>query len=192
MAAMQQFTSSERSYFSSFHRLCLNKTAKKRGLVYVTYPNEQPSIESTEIGTGELVHISTKKSTPGNSGRITLSDIDDDRFISISNTGSLGDLLSQRFAEEKKSPTTFIHAQTYYLARNLVARGLGHSILDEFTVNAPGVDQVFSVGFEPPIEFKPKCFYHASQPLSTTSTYFIHCIKQSYQELHPAKSHRDS
>ena len=138
---------------------------------------EHPSIESTEIGTGELVHVSAKKGNPGKSGRITLGDVAAEEFISISNTGPLGDLLSRRFAQEKTSPATFIQAQTYYLARNLVARGLGHAILDEFTAAAPGLDKVFSVGFEPPIEFKLKCFYHASQPLSATSIDFIDLLQ---------------
>ena len=156
-------------------------------LALVFTVREHPSIESTEIGTGELVHVSMKKGSPGKTGRVTMADIADEKFISISNTGPLGDLLSRRFAEEKSSPATFIQAQTYYLARSLVARGLGHAILDEFTAAAPGLDEVSSVGFEPPIEFKLKCFYHANQPLSATSIDFIECIKQSYQELHPVK-----
>lgn len=148
---------------------------------------EHPSIESTEIGTGELVHVSKQRGDRSKTGRIALADIAAEKFISISNTGPLGDLLSKRFAKEKTSPETIIQAQTYYLARNLVARGLGHAILDEFTAAAPGLDKVHSVGFEPPIEFKLKCFYHASQPLSATSLDFIDCIKQAYRQLHPAK-----
>ena len=157
-------------------------------LALVFTDREHPAIESTQIGIGELVHITTNKNSLKKAERITLSDIADENFISISNTGPLGDLLNQRFAKENTNPATFIQAHTYYLAKNLVARGLGYSILDEFTANAPGLEQVVSTGFEPPIEFKLNCLYHASQPLSKTTADFVQCIKQSYQELRQARS----
>jgi len=157
-------------------------------LALVSTGREHPGIVSIAIGTGELVHISTKKTRVENSGRITLSEIADENFISISNTGPLGDLLNQRFARENMTPATFIQAQTYYLAKSLVASGLGYSILDEFTASAPGSEKVNITGFEPPIEFKLKCFFHDNQPLSKTSLDFVESIKHAYKKLHSASS----
>ena len=155
-------------------------------LALVFTDREHPGIESKEIGTGELVHVAPKDAAPPQTGRMKLSDVAREKFISISNTGPLGDLLFQRFASEQITPATLIKAQTYYLAKSLVARGLGYSILDEFTANAPGLEEVVSTGFEPPIEFKLKCFYHAKQPLSKTSADFIDYIKRAYKQLHTA------
>lgn len=157
-------------------------------LALVSTGREHPGIESIEIGTGELVHVSAKKTHFEKPRRIALSEIADENFISISNTGPLGDLLNQRFARENKTPATFIQAQTYYLAKSLVASGLGYSILDEFTANAPGADKVNITGFEPPIEFELKCFFHINHPLSKTSLDFVESIKHVQKKLHSARS----
>lgn len=157
-------------------------------LALVSTGVEHPGIESIEIGTGELVYISTGKNRFENSSRITLSDIADENFISISNTGPLGDLLNQRFARENKTPAPFIQTQTYYLGKSLVARGLGYSILDEFTASSPGSEKVNMTGFKPPIEFKLKCFFHSNQPLSKTSIDFVESIKHAYKKLHSLRS----
>ena len=93
-------------------------------LALVFTSREHPSIESTEIGTAELVYVSTEKITPGKSGRISLGDIRDDKFISISNTGPLGDLLSQRFAEEKISPEPRTYPFSVLLAKAGVTSGV--------------------------------------------------------------------
>ncbi|WIO75191.1 LysR family transcriptional regulator [Porticoccaceae bacterium LTM1] len=147
---------------------------------------EHPGIESEKIGTGELVHIAQPTAQAQTADRIRLGDIEEDHFISISNTGPLGDLLSRRFASEQISPQTLITAQTYYLAKSLVARGLGYAILDEFTANADDGNDVISTGIEPPIEFQLKCFYHAKQPLSQTTADFVKSIKKAYKEFQQA------
>ena len=152
------------------------------GVVFTN--QDHPGIESRQIGTGELVHVST---TPLSSedGRIKLTDVSPDNYISIFDTGPLGDLLNERFNELEHPPAkAFMRAQTYYMAKSLVSRGLGHSILDEFTANALGMDNVLSRGFNPPIEFQLKCFYHGNHPLSKASEDFLEIIKSSFKELH--------
>ena len=157
-------------------------------LALVSTGREHPGIESIMIGTGELVHISTQKPDLASANRIKLSEISNDNFISISNTGPLGDLLNQRFAREDISPKTFIQAQTYYLAKSLVESGLGYSILDEFTATSSGPTQLHITGFKPRIEFELKCFFHKNQPLSKTSVDFVESVKRAYKKLHLASS----
>ena len=153
-------------------------------LAIVFTDRDHPGIETELIGTGELVYIAPAGALEDSDDkRMALTDIDTENFISISNTGPLGDLLSQRFATEQIQPSTLIKAQTYYLARNLVARGLGYSILDEFTASADRNDEVETRGFEPPIQFQLKCFHHASQPLSKTSSDFVDFIRKAYTQL---------
>ncbi|UTW45738.1 LysR family transcriptional regulator [bacterium SCSIO 12696] len=146
---------------------------------------DHPGIESRNIGTGELVHVSTTQPPVDGDNRVKLSDMPDENYISIFDTGPLGDLLNERFnLENHPIPQTFIRAQTYYMAKSLVSRGLGYSILDEFTANALGMDNVVSHGFSPPIEFELRCFYHGNQPLSKASEDFLDYIKNAFQEIH--------
>ncbi|WHI48352.1 LysR family transcriptional regulator [Microbulbifer sp. JMSA004] len=152
-------------------------------LALVFTDRDHPSIEAIEIGTGQLVHIAPADPASSEREQIKLSDIDKEGFISISNTGPLGDLLSQRFSAENIMPKTSIQAQTYYLAKNLVARGLGYSIFDEFTAAADNRGEVVCTPFNPPIEFKLKCFHHANQPLSKTAADFVEDIKKAFSAL---------
>ncbi|MDM3871121.1 LysR substrate-binding domain-containing protein [Porticoccus sp. W117] len=147
---------------------------------------DHPGIESRQIGSGELVHVSTDGVTKADSdNRIKLSDISADNYISIFDSGPLGDLLNERFTEDKHPiPNAFIRAQTYYMAKSLVSRGLGYSILDEFTANALGMENVVSHGFTPPVEFELKCFYHGNHPLSKASEDFLEYIKTAFEDLH--------
>ena len=153
-------------------------------------PESHSGLDSVDIGSGELMCVHSPD-VFGNKKKIQPQDLAGQEFISIVDSGPLGDMVEKELQLLDEPPDTRVQVQTYYIAKSLVGYGLGVSVIDEFTAHAEGPGQFLSTGFEPPMTFSVKGFYLESRPLSKVCQAFLQCFKEVFSELSEAKPARE-
>ena len=152
-------------------------------------PAELPGLRGIDIGSAELLCVHT----PGEFGKkqcLSIGDLAGKEFISIVDSGPLGEIVDKEILSRGETLESRIQVQTYYVAKNLVGYGLGVSVVDEFTANAEGPGSFEATAFNPPISFNIKGFYLESRPLSVVCQAFLECFKEVFIEQ-GGNSHSD-
>ena len=148
------------------------------GLVFS--PVEYAGLSGIEIGSGELVCVHSLGAFHGQKS-ITINDLAGHEFISIVDSGPLGDVVEREILSLIEPLESRIQVQTYYIAKNLVGYGLGVSVVDEFTARAEGPGSCEATPFEPPITFNIQGFYLESRPLSMVCREFLECFREVFE-----------
>jgi DNA-binding transcriptional LysR family regulator len=141
-----------------------------------------PSLHSFKIGRGELVLIYPKAAFPGRRERIPLSAIQTNEFISVTNSGPVGDLLSQALRTHEIELQDRISVRTFYVAAALVRAGAGFAVIDEFTARAISDDDVAFCRLDPPLAFDVRCIFLADRPPSRLSRAFINAMSSALRQ----------
>jgi len=141
-------------------------------------PPKIPGISQVDMGAGEFVCIYSKGEFDHYPDRLQLSDMEDKPFISIQDSGPLGDLIATQDQNVNIKDKAVIIAQTYFLARNLVALGAGISIVDEFTARSMGGGKIKYKGFNPPLPFSVKALHMENKLPSKACLSFVDYFKE--------------
>ena len=115
-------------------------------------PPEHPSISTSHIGTAELVCIAPPD-LPLERKELGYADLERHPFIAMHHNDPLGVLFRTALnGSDVELPSTVV-VRTYLMARSLVQRGEGISVVDQYTAmnGAPGSVQI--VKLVPPIQF---------------------------------------
>jgi len=88
-------------------------------------------LQSEKVTEGQLVYIETGRG--GWAAPINLADIDYENLIMLSGRHFLGNVLRDQLTSRGLPDRPTIQVQTYSVARELIANGLGCCIVDEFT-----------------------------------------------------------
>lgn len=150
-------------------------------------PESHAGLGCVDIGSGELVCVHTPNLFE-HKEKVEPRDLIGQEFISIVDSGPLGDIVEKEFQLLDDRLDTRVQVQTYYIAKSLVGYGLGVSVIDEFTASAEGPGQFQSTGFEPPMSFSVKGFYLESRPLSMVCQEFLECFKEVFSEVRQQKA----
>ena len=145
-----------------------------------------PRLHSFKIGRGELVLLYPKASFPEGKERISLSAIRTENFISVINSGPVGDLLSRALSAQDIALQDRISVRTFYVAAGLVRAGAGIAVIDEFTASAvAGGDAAFR-RLDPPLAFDVHCIFLVDRPPSRLGKAFINAMSAALRR-HGAK-----
>ena len=88
-----------------------------------------------ELATGQLVLVSNKELETGVDG-VELNILDRVEYVGIKDSGPLAALLETALSEQDISPREVVTTHTYHVALALVRKGVGMSVIDEFTANS--------------------------------------------------------
>jgi len=132
-----------------------------------------PSLRSSKIGRGELVLLYPKNVFPERRERIPLSAMQMNDFISVTNSGPVGDLLSDALRTREIKPGDRISVRTFYVAAALVRAGVGLAVIDEFTARAVPSGDVAFCRIDPPLAFDVCCISLVDRPPSRLGKAFI-------------------
>ncbi len=135
-------------------------------------------LDYIELGAGEFVCIYSGSEFDDFPERIRMADIVDRQFVGIENSGPLADLLNKMLAEAGVDLYSSVTAQTYFVARNLVAMGCGVAIVDEFTATSSGVGSVKYKKLSPPLRFSVKAIHKDTRPPSKLISNFVQFLKK--------------
>lgn len=110
---------------------------------------------------------------------VSITDLDGLDFISLDNRGPLGRLLSNHIESSGVEVNHVAYAETYQVAKALVAYGVGVTIVDQVTALSAGHDLIRRWPLEPEISFGISALHLDNAPLSVVCQRFISHLKDS-------------
>lgn len=150
-------------------------------LGFALNPSKQDGVREVPIGEGELVCIYGSGEFDDHPDRLKLNDITPFDYVSIEDSGPLSELLDGYLDRDGVSYQSSIIAQTYFVARNMVALGSGVAIVDNVTAQSNRPDNVRFRGFNPPIKYQIKALYLAERALSPAAEQFLGFVKRNFK-----------
>lgn len=155
-------------------------------LGFALNPPKRDGVREVVIGEGELVCIYGGGEFDDYPDRLKLTDIIPFDYVSIEDSGPLSELLDGYLDRGGISYQSSIIAQTYFVARNMVALGSGVAIVDNVTARSNRPDNVRFKGFNPPIKYQIKALYLADRSLSPVAERFLEFVKKNFEPFHKA------
>lgn len=135
-------------------------------------PNH-PRLESRQIGEGELVALFRKADLPDAPERICLSALQDENFITLANSGPVGNLFSSETIGRELDLKERISVRTFYVAAGLVRAGAGVAVIDEYTARATLTEDLDFRPLDPAIAFGVHAIHLVDRPPSRLGAAFI-------------------
>lgn len=139
-------------------------------------------LERVELGSGEFACVSSDASISGNKEKIRIEDLDTNSFVALNPNGPLGAKLDQALLRSKVSYAPAAIAESCFVAKSLVACGVGTTIVDEFTALAPGFDGLSFSRLEPKIPIRVDALHIAARPPTEIGQKFLAAVHQELRE----------
>lgn len=135
-------------------------------------PPDLPVI-SDWLGEGELGLLYRYDDFAEAPGRVSLETVCDRRFISLAQSGPIGDLLRRELGRSGTELNEVLSARTFYIASALVREGIGMAVLDNFTAVAAVDDMVAFRPLQPALAFDVYGVTLESRPFSHAAREFL-------------------
>jgi DNA-binding transcriptional LysR family regulator len=129
-------------------------------------PTETPGIGRQQLASGRFVVLAPEEETFGGKTELTVDDLADFPFIALNSRGPLGQALSDYLAERGTELNVVAWSETYHVARELVAKGLGVTIADDITARSGTSANLRRIRLRPALKFSVKALHLDSLPLS--------------------------
>jgi len=136
-------------------------------------PESNPGIEEQQLATGRFVVLARDAATFDGRSTLIVDDLKALPFIGLNSRGPLGRALSSYISSSHTDLNIVAWAETYHVAKALVACGAGVTIADEITARSNVADDVVMLALEPPLEFDIKVLHLGDAPLSIVAKNFI-------------------
>jgi len=104
---------------------------------------------------------------------VSITDLDGLDFISLDKRGPLGRLLSNHIESSGAHLNYVAYAETYQVAKALVAYGVGVTIIDDVTAKSSGHDSIRVWPLEPDVRFKIAALHLDKAPFSVICRRFV-------------------
>lgn len=141
------------------------------GLAFDPAPN--PGIDQQELATGRFVILARDAATFDGRSTLSVDDLKAYPFIGLNSRGPLGRSLSAYISSSHTDLNIVAWAETYHVAKALVACGAGVTIADEITARSRVADDVVMLALEPALEFDIKALHLSDAPLSIIARNFV-------------------
>jgi DNA-binding transcriptional LysR family regulator len=142
-----------------------------------------PGIRIEPLVTAEFVAITHPTLDLHGKSKLTLDDLDGQRFINLSTRSPLGQLLATHIETSNIQLRTVANVETYQMAKALVAHGAGVALVDEITARSSGHDQVCARYLDPPLPFEVSILHTVSDPISILTQRFIRHLKTEVSQF---------
>jgi DNA-binding transcriptional LysR family regulator len=129
-------------------------------------PTETPGIGRQHLASGRFVVLAPEDETFGGKTELTVDDLADFPFIALNSRGPLGQALSDYLAARATELSVVAWSETYHVARELVAQGLGITIADDITARSGTRSNIRRIRLRPTLKFSVKALTLDSVPLS--------------------------
>lgn len=146
---------------------------------------QHPKLAHREIGAGELVVLYRKADIPDAAPRLSLDVLQGRNFISLANSGPMGNLFTSEIARLDLQLNDVVTINTLYVAAVLVRQGVGVAVVDDFTARACAGEDLDHRPLEPPLRFGVHCIHLADRPLSRLMRTFIGKLSDMTGSLEP-------
>jgi DNA-binding transcriptional LysR family regulator len=154
------------------------------GLAFDTVP--APGLKAESIATGQFVIITPPQIDLGTDGPVRIEDIVDLPFIGLSSRGPLGRLLTSYLEAADLDLNKIVYTETYHMAKALVARGSGVSIIDSVTAGPATETDIRCWPMDPALSYSIDVITSDGMPVSILGKRFIEHIRKVVAEHVPS------
>ncbi|MDJ0656936.1 MAG: LysR family transcriptional regulator [Xanthomonadales bacterium] len=144
-------------------------------------PDEAPGIAVEPLARAQFV-VLAPPGTRFPRKRVRLKDLASQPFIALHSRGPLGRILTTHLESGNADLNIVAVSETYHVARGLVARGAGVTIVDAVTAASSGPD-VGIWPLNPGLAFDICALHFADAPLSVVSRRFLDTLGEDVREF---------
>ena len=144
------------------------------GLAFDSVP--VPGLAADTLASGEFVIITPPDIDLGEDP-VSIGALADLPFIGLSGRGRLGQLLTSHLEKSNVELNMIVFTETYHVAKALVARGSGVSIVDAVTAHSTASENVRRVPLDPPLKYSIDVLHPDNMPLSVLCRRFAAHLK---------------
>jgi DNA-binding transcriptional LysR family regulator len=130
------------------------------------------------LGEGELVVLYREEDMPAAPPAIPLDLLRGHPFISVANSGPIGQLFSQELLRLGFDLDEVVSARTFHIAAALVAQGVGVTVVDSFTARAALAPGLAIRPLDPPLSFPVHAMFLLNRPPVVLATAFLKTFAQ--------------
>lgn len=150
------------------------------GLAFDSVP--VPGLTSEALAQAEFMVITPPDLDLGSDSRVTIEALAGLPFVGLSARGPLGRLLTSYLGNSDVGLERAVSTETYHIAKALVARGSGVSIVDAVTARSGGSDEVRAWPLEPPLNYSIDVILADNRPPSLLCRRFIDHLGEVVRE----------
>lgn len=156
------------------HDDLLRKLYERETEIAVAYevPHAAP-IGCKKLGSGELVVLYRETDMPTAPERIGIEALVGKRFISVGQSGPIGQLFTQEMQRVEVDLDEVVSARTFYIASALVQQGVGLTVVDSFTAQASLVPGLSMRPLLHPVRFDVHAMFLTNRPPTALATSFL-------------------
>lgn len=136
-------------------------------------PTDSPGIDQHKLAGGRFVVLARDDETFVGKDELTVKDLEGYPFIALNRRGPLGKSLSEYLAGQGANLDIVAWSETYHVARELVAQGVGVTIADDVTARSGPAGNVRRIPLRPALRFDVNALHLDSMPLSLGANRFI-------------------
>ena len=145
------------------------------GLVFD--PGVVPGIANELLDTGRFYVLAPADMDFGDKKALSIEDLEGHPFISLDRRGPLGRLLSKHFQSSTVKLNTVAYAETYQMAKSMVAHGAGITVADAITARSSGHENVRAWPLQPELTFRISVLHSENSPMSLITRDFTDHLK---------------
>ena len=134
------------------------------------------------LGEGEMGLLYRRKDLPDAPERISLATVSDRPFISLAQSGPIGDLLRGELGRSGLELDEVVSARTFYIGSALVREGIGMAVLDNFTARSAVDEAVAFSPLQPTLAFDVFAMTLESRPFSHAAVEFLDIFRSCIDE----------
>lgn len=135
------------------------------------------------LGEGELVVLFRETDLPDAPPRLELSQLQGHAFVSLAQSGPIGDLFTKEVERLGLAFDEVVSARTFYIAAALVKAGVGMAVVDSFTAAAMLAPGLAYRPIRPSIAFDVHAMFLDNRPPSTLAQAFLDQVSHTIDEL---------
>ena len=140
-------------------------------------PGAVPGITGEVLGTGRMHVLTPPGMDFGKRAALCIEDLAGHPFISLDRRGPLGRLLLKRLQSAAVELNTVAYAETYHVAKSMVAHGAGVTIADGVTARSRVHEDVRIWPLEPELKFRVSLIHAERAPLSLVARSFTNALR---------------
>jgi DNA-binding transcriptional LysR family regulator len=136
-------------------------------------PADSPGIAQQKLAGGRFVVMAPNDNTFAGKSELAVKDLEGYPFIALNSRGPLGQSLSAYLAGQGAELDVVAWSETYHVARELVAQGVGVTIADDITARSGRAGNVRRIRLRPALKFSVMALHLDSMPLSLGANRFM-------------------
>lgn len=151
------------------------------GLAFAAVP--PPGLVKESMAHAEFFVIASPDIDFGDNERVSVDMLTSFPFISLSGRGPLGRMLSSHLENHNAELNKTVFTETYQVAKALVARGAGVSVVDAVTALSSDFSDVQHKLLDPPLQYSIDVLSSDAMPLSIVGHRFVQHLKSVTQKF---------